>query len=208
MTGATKQPVQRGRATSCPLPVGMLSSGRETSWAPKPGDSRGVRSSSRENPAQRGLASLATVPSGCPLPCRRAPAVMPARCGCCPGRGPRRSPRGGSCGSAPVSAHPAPPDPAHLRGDTHSISGTHPKPPGLQHPKPRGMRAPRWSQELLVGVPWGGSIPFPGGPGTARGVRARHGGAEGAFPIPAPKVAAASGLNGFDYLIRLCFYSF
>lgn len=67
------------------------------------------------------------------------------------------------------------------------------------------MRAPRWSRELLVGVPWGGSIPFPGGPGTARGVRARHGGAEGAFPIPAPKVAAASGLNGFDYLIRLWF---
>lgn len=28
---------------------------------------------------------------------------------------------------------------------------------------------------------------------------------EGALPIPASKVAAASGLNGFDYLIRLWF---
>lgn len=34
-----------------------------------------------------------------------------------------------------------------------------------------------------------------------RGVQAPHSGAEGAFPIPAPKVTAASGLNGFDYLI-------
>lgn len=52
----------------------------------------------------------------------------------------------------------------------------------------------------------GGSIPsLPGGPGTARGVRTRPGAEEGAFPIPSPKVAAASGLNGFDYLIRLWF---
>lgn len=34
-----------------------------------------------------------------------------------------------------------------------------------------------------------------------QGVQAPHSGAEGAFPIPAPKVTAASGLNGFDYLI-------
>lgn len=130
-----------------------------------------LKSSSRDVSSQRiyfRTCPTPGVPSGCSSPCRRALA-MPARCGCCPGRGPRRSPRGGSCGSAAVCAHPAPPEPAHLRGDTHSISGMRPKP----KPKPQS--------------------------------RVSEGAEEGALPIPAPKVAAASGLNGFDYLIRLWF---
>lgn len=64
-------------------------------------------------------------------------------------------------------------------------------------PKSCGMRAPSWSREVLVGVPWGDPSPSRGsrhGPGSGRSVS-----------IPAPKVAAASGLNGFDYLIRLWF---
>lgn len=63
-------------------------------------------------------------------------------------------------------------------------------PTGRNH-SPKAGRAPR--------APLGPRVPAPG-------VRARcRGGAEGALPIPAPKVAAASGLNGFDDLIRLGF---
>lgn len=67
-----------------------------------------------------------------------------------------------------------------------------------------GMWALIWSLELLVGA----LVSLMGGrhPAAHRGVRIQHSdGAEGAFPIPAPKVEAASGLNGFDYLISLWF---
>lgn len=107
---------------------------RETSCAPKPGNSQGVRSSGREKFLQTDSSPqttwfLGTFPTSlpgsprqhCSLPSRRAP-VMPVRCGCCPGRVPRRSPPGGSCGFAPASPRPARPDPAHLQGETGTAS--------------------------------------------------------------------------------------
>lgn len=85
------------------------------------------------------------------------------------------------------------------------------KPPARGSPRDAGThlepRAAAWVPPGLRACGgWVGSSHSPGGPGMARGVRARPGGgAEGAFPIPAPKVTAASGLNGFDYLISLWF---
>ena len=86
--------------------------------------------------------------------------------------------------------------------------------PSLQQPQVPGDAGTHLEPRAAGGCPgavcprWVGGIqPLAGGSrhGTG-GVRALHGsGAEGAFPIPAPKVAAASGLNGFDYLISLWF---
>uniref|UniRef100_A0A8B9MW01 Uncharacterized protein n=1 Tax=Accipiter nisus TaxID=211598 RepID=A0A8B9MW01_9AVES len=64
---------------------------------------------------------------------------MPVRCGCCPGRVPRRSPPGGSCGFAPASPRPARPDPAHLQGETGTASA--PCPPS-RTPDPWQPRVP------------------------------------------------------------------
>lgn len=62
-------------------------------------------------------------------------------------------------------------------------------------------RVPRGCLSMVGG--WVGSGCLPVGAGV--GWSGRDGGAEGTLPIPAPKVAAASGLNGFDYLISLWF---
>lgn len=98
------------------------------------------------------------LPHHCPLPSRRALA-MPARCGCCPGRDPRRSPQGGSVGLAPAAPHPALPAPAHLRRETPHQPGPgtegSPEPIPIPIPFPNDAREALRTGRFLSGRFWG-----------------------------------------------------
>lgn len=203
--------------------------GRETSRAPKPGDSQGVGGSGREKSLPNQLLSpdnlvLRDFPHQSP---QQPAAALLLTVSPCPGdagslwmlpwKGPQEKPSGRllrvrtrlspSCTAR--SSSPA-------GRDRHSISTmpSQPDPWPMAAPGPWGRGHPLGA-ESCRGVPRGCVSMVSGWVGSGRllagGVRARHGGsghggrAEGAFPIPAPKVTAASGLNGFDYLISLWF---
>lgn len=222
-TRATQQPAclqpcaggdRRGRPASCPPGCSDLGAvGRETSWAPKPGNSQGVRqgkplpnhllspntSFPRDFPQQPAAPLLLTV-SPCPGDAGSLWML--------PWKGPQEKPSGrllrvrtrlspsctarssSSMGRQAQHQHDAPPRPKNPS-----------QTPGPR--QPQGCRGTTWSRELLGGCPRG-CMPMVGGwdPAARRGVRARHGGSghgpaaerKEHFPSPHPKSQQLQGL--------------